>query len=464
MSMSARTLLDRLPLVRVARALSVVTVTPPEPEDFRAGADYAASPAVQMPYSSDWAMSALRANVWLATAVRVIAQTAAMLPLVVEEEDADGEWSAVDSGHAACGLLKQPEQALTQRQWREQLVTDLVPSGNAFLLAAGQGDGGLPESLLLLETHRCKWIPGPNGRPKALEYDQQGKQARYDPADVVHIRTASHSRDLGRLYGTGVVQALDASLRADTALAVQMAKKAQQGKPLAAYVPRDASEPWGPGKRDQMQTQLDAVLRAKAGGIPVLSGAGKFESMDWSIDDMGGTTLREWTRAEVSAATGVPPTLLSLQSANYATSQTEYRWFLENTLASWAGLVDDVLTDFLHRRGYPRLRVRHVLPEAQETSTTRMANAQSAYFMGADPVAALQAFGFDGLADAFPEPAANPAESEEAAEAEAQAEALADALTDDQADGEENDADVRAGAQSLIDSVGALLAVLRGAE
>ena len=451
--------IDSLP-VRVLRALRVVTVDVPEPAEYVAGSDFAAAPAVTVPYSPKTAATALLANPWLYKAVNIIAQAYASLPLVLQRRTADG-FEDVEE-HEVLDLFRAPAPWMTAYQWRAQLMIDLIPGGNAYLLESGGVDGGIPSALLIAEPHRCKIIPGPNGGPLSLEYDEMGATRSYAWSDVIHIRTPACSPDLGRLYGTGIIQPMDPDLRSDIALANQMRKKAEKGHPNAAYVPRKDDVTWGPKHVKDYQRQLDRTLQSNTGGIPVMSGAGKFEAFDWSVADMGGTDLRQWNRDMVFALTGVPPTMMAKQSANYATSMTEYRFFVEQTLRGWTMLVEDVLNAWLVRKGYPDLRFVHVLPDPEESSQARIANAVQAWQMGVDPAAALAYFGFDDFPkDAFPQVAeseAGPDLSTEATDVEAQATALAEMLTSE----DEDDADIRADLGTLLDMISALLAKIRG--
>jgi HK97 family phage portal protein len=452
---------DSLP-VRVLRALRVVSVDVPPPDEYVAGSDFASSPAVTQPYSAKTAASALIANPWLYKAVNIIAQAYAGLPLVLQRKTANG-YEDVEE-HEVLDLFKAPVPWMTSYQWRAQMMLDLIPFGNAYLLESGAVDGGVPAALIIAEPHRCKIIPGPNGGPLALEYDEMGAVRSYDWADVVHIRTPSCSPDLGRLYGTGIVQPMDPDLRSDIALAIQMRKKAEKGRPDAAYVPRKDDKEWGPKHVKDYQRQLDRTLQSNTGGIPVMSGAGKFEAFDWSVADLGGTDIREWNRSLVFAMTGVPPTLMAQQSANYATSEMEYRFFIEQTLKGWAMLVEDVLNSWLVRKGYPDLRFVHVLPDPEESSQVRIANAVQMWQMGVDPAEALAYFGFDDVPEAaFPQVEQAPAESgpdvsTEIGDVEAQATALAEMLTSE----DEEDIDIRPDLNTLLDMVSALLSKLRG--
>ncbi len=385
---------ESLPL-RILRALSVVTVDPPTEQDkFVAGSDFATAEAVHTAYEPRRAASALIANPWYWRAVDIRAASLAALPLQVQRQTVNG-WE-VDETHPIALLLQRPNTSQTARQFRTQLVTDLLPGGNAYLLPIGASSpGSVPAAVLLMEPARVTITPGQDGSPLAFVYDTQGATKSY-PADLVgHLRFASAGGGLQRLYGTGEVQPMDRDLAADVAMAAQMARKSSRGRPDAAYVPRDPKTTWGRPQVRDMQTQIDRILHEQTGGVAVMSGAGQFEALDWTIADLGGMSAREYARAIVCAVTGVPPTLLGLQSANYATAEMERLTFIRETLGSLAALIDDALTDFVRSLGFADIRVRHVLPEMQDGRTERLQRVQLHIAHGMSPADAYRFEGFD---------------------------------------------------------------------
>jgi len=217
-----------------------------------------------------------------------------------------------------------------------------------------------------------------------------------------------------------------------------------------------------------MQTQIDRILTEQTGGVAVLSGAGKFEALDWTVDELGGMSAREYTRAVIVAVTGVPPTLLGLQSANYATAEMERRSYIADTLTPLASLIDDALTDLVRRLGFPDMRVCHVLPEMEDGRTERLQRVALHIAHGMSPA---DAYRFDGSDDApdlpecgvdpdtpgapvdAPEPAAA-VDAEAVADIQAQADALASMLTDDDPDDED---DIRTELGALLDLLGPML-------
>ena len=455
--------------VRILRALSVVTVDPPrEQTAFVAGSDFASAEAVHTAYDPRRAASALLANPWYWRAVGIRAASLAALPLQVQRETADG-WEEVE-GHPLAGLLSRPNTAQTDRQFRVQLVTDLLPGGNAYILPIGVGTAGTaPAALLLMEPARVTITPGQDGAPLAYVYDTQGAVKSY-PAEVVgHIQTSSAGGGLQRLYGTGEVQPMDRDLAADVAMAAQMARKSSRGRPDAAYVPRDPKATWGRPQVRDMQTQIDRILTEQTGGVAVMSGAGQFEALDWTIGDLGGMASREWARSVVVAVTGVPPTLLGLQSANYATAEMERRSYIADTLTPLAALLDDALTDMARALGFADIRIRHVLPEMEDGRTDRlqrvalhiahgMSPADAYRFERFDDAPDLAEFGVDPETPGAPEEpieeTAPELDDETRADIQAQADALAEMLTDDDPDDED---DVRTEVGALLDLLGPLL-------
>lgn len=461
--------------VRILRALSVVTVDPPTEQDqFVAGSDFATAEAVHTAYDPRRAASALIANPWYWRAVDIRASSLAALPLQVQRQTPDG-WVAVED-HPLALLLQRPNSSQTARQFRTQLTTDLLPGGNAYLLPIGAtSPGAVPAAILLMEPARVTITPGQDGAPLAYVYDTQGAVKSYPADRVGHLRFASAGGGLQRLYGTGEVQPMDRDLAADVAMAAQMARKASRGRPDAAYVPRDAKTTWGRPQVRDMQTQIDRILHEQTGGVAVMSGAGQFEALDWTIADLGGMSAREYARAIVCAVTGVPPTLLGLQSANYATAEMERLTFLRETLASLAALIDDGLTDFARQLGFVDVRVRHVLPEMQDGRTERLQRVQlhiqhgmspaDAYrFEGFDDAPEVATFGIDPSSPGAPadeteddSTESNPALSDESrADLRAQIDALAGMLTDADPDDED---DLRTEISVLLDLLGPLVSV-----
>jgi len=462
---------DSLP-VRILRALSVVTVDPPAQESqFVAGSDFATAEAVNTAYDPRRAASALLANPWYWRAVSIRAASLAALPLQVQRQTADG-WEADDS-HPLAALLEQPNSSQTARQFRVQLVTDLLPGGNSYILPAGLGaPGTAPASLLLLEPARVDITPGKDGAPLAYDYNTLGAVRRYAASDVAHIRYSSAGGGLQRLYGTGEVQPMDRDLAADVAMAAQMARKSSRGRPDAAYVPRDPKTTWGRPQVRDMQVQIDRILREQTGGVAVMSGAGQFEALDWTIDQLGGMAAREYARSVVCAVTGVPPTLLGLQSANYATAQMERVSYVQDTLRPLAAMLDDALTAFAKQLGFFDVRIRHVVPEIQDSRTDRlqrvqlhiqhgMSPAEAYRFEGFDDAPELASFGIDPDTPGAPAdppadaPDSAPALSEDQrADIQAQIDALAEMLTDAEPDDED---DVRTEVGVLLDLLGPIV-------
>jgi len=455
--------------VRILRALSVVTVEPPSDEQaFVAGSDFASAESVPTAYDPRRAASALLANPWYWRAVDIRASSLAALQLKVQRYNGDSYETIED--HPLCELFDRPNTMQTARQFRTQLVTDLLPGGNAYVLPVGKGaPGTAPTGMLLLEPARVNITPGRDGSALAYVYDQQGTDVSYDPECIAHLRYASGGGGLQRLYGTGEVEPMDRDLAADVAMAAQMAKKAGRGRPDAAYVPRDPKSTWGRPQVRDMQTQIDRILREQTGGVAVMSGAGTFEALDWTVDELGGMASREYTVKVISAVTGVPPTLLGLQSANYATAEMERRSYIVDTLTPLASLIDDVLTDLVRRLGFTGIRVCHVLPEMEDGRTERlqrvalhiangMSPAEAYAFERFDDAPEVASFGIDPNTPGAPdEVAADPAAE---ADAEAlqdiitQVEALREMLTDADPDDED---DLRTEVGALLDFLGPLL-------
>ncbi len=188
------------------------------------------------------------------------------------------------------------------------------------------------------------------------------------------------------------------------------------------------------------------------------------------MGDLGGIDARKFTRETVAAVTGVPPTMLGSQAANYATAEMERVNFIEDTLRPLVRLIDDCLTDYARRLGFIGVRVRHIVPEIEDSRTERLKRVEQHIAHGMAPADAYSFEGFDDApevasfgipADDAPAPDADadpaeppPAMSDEAREdIQAQSQALRTMLTD-------LDTDDPSSADEMVTELAALLDLL----
>src|SRR5215203_916982 len=105
-------------------------------------------------------------------AVRLVAESAATLPLVLAE---DGREVA---DHPLMALLARPNPREGGARLLESLYGHLMVSGNAYLEAVSL-DGAAPRELYALRPDRMRVVPGPDGWAAAYDYSVGAETVRF---------------------------------------------------------------------------------------------------------------------------------------------------------------------------------------------------------------------------------------------------------------------------------------------
>ena len=113
-------------------------------------------------------------------AVRLIAEAAAALPLVLR--DAERRYAQ----HPVLDLIARPNPSQGRAELLESLYGQLLLTGNGYVEAAGEG--GLPAELHVLRSDRMAVVPGEDGWPVAYDYTVGARRHRFAVADVCHVR------------------------------------------------------------------------------------------------------------------------------------------------------------------------------------------------------------------------------------------------------------------------------------
>ncbi len=201
--------------------------------------------------------------------VRLIAEAAASLPLVVTHEGARA------SDHPLQRLLDRPNPEESGPDLLERFFGALQTAGNAYLEAAGEGDGAPPSELYVLRPDRVQVVPGADGWPQAWIYAADGREARLsrEPdgfAPVLHLKLFNPLDDH---YG---LSPLEAAARAvdvhNASSAWNKALLDNSARPSGALVYGSAA---GERMTEEQFTRLKAELAdqhsgASAAGRPLL--------------------------------------------------------------------------------------------------------------------------------------------------------------------------------------------------
>ncbi|WP_372991004.1 phage portal protein [Sulfitobacter sp.] len=279
--------------------------------------------------------------------VKLIAEAAAALPLVLQ--DADRRYET----HPLMDLVSRPNGAQGRAELLEALYAQLLLSGNGYVEAVG-AETGIPMELHVLRSDRMSVVPGADGWPIAYEYAVGGRKHRFDASGqatpVCHIKNFHPQDDH---YGFSPMQA--AAMAMDVHNSASRWSKAlldNAARPSGAIIYRGAE---GQGKLsddqyDRLVNEMESHHQgARNAGRPMLLEGGlDWKPMGFSPSDMEFHKTKEAAAREIALAFGVPPMLLGIAGdATYANYQEAHRAFYRLTVLPLATRVTASLAHWL---------------------------------------------------------------------------------------------------------------------
>ena len=280
-------------------------------------------------------------------AVKLIAEAAAALPIVVQ--DATRRYET----HPLQSLLARPNAGQGRAELLETLYGQILLTGNGYVEAVAPEDE-LPVELHVLRSDRMAVVPGADGWPVGYEYQVNGRKHRFTvgegPSPVCHIKSFHPQDDH---YGFSPVQAAAAAV--DVHNAASRWSKAlldNAARPSGAIVYRGAD-----GQSSLTADQYDRLLGemetqhqgARNAGRPMLLEGGlDWKPMGFSPSDMEFQKTKEAAAREIAIAFGVPPMILGIPGdATYANYQEANRAFYRLTVLPLAQRVLSALALWL---------------------------------------------------------------------------------------------------------------------
>ncbi|MGV6812461.1 MAG: phage portal protein [Brevirhabdus sp.] len=280
-------------------------------------------------------------------AVKLIAEAAAALPLVVQDGTRRYE------EHPVRGLIERPNAAQGRAELFEALYGQLLLSGNGYVEAVGAG-AGLPGELHVLRSDRMSLVPGTDGWPVAYEYAVGGRKHRFDVSGeeipICHIKSFHPQDDH---YGLSPMQA--AATAIDVHNAASRWSKAlldNAARPSGAIVYRgeDGQASLSAEQYDRLIAEMESYHQgARNAGRPMLLEGGlDWKPMGFSPSDMEFQKTKEAAAREIATAFGVPPMLMGIPGdATYANYQEANRAFYRLTVLPLATRVSAALAHWL---------------------------------------------------------------------------------------------------------------------
>lgn len=280
-------------------------------------------------------------------AVKLIAEAAAALPLVLQ--DAERRYEQ----HPVLDLVRRPNPAQGRADLFEAVYAQLLLSGNAYLEAV-PGGGKVPGELHVLRSDRMSLVPGADGWPVAYDYKVGGRVHRFDMTGegvpVCHIRSFHPQDDH---YGFAPMQAAAVALdvhSAASAWSKALLDNAARPSGAIVYKGGDGQAVLSPDQYDRLVTEIEANHQgARNAGRPMLLEGGlDWKPMGFSPSDMEFQKTKEAAAREIAIAFGVPPMLIGIPGdATYANYQEANRAFYRLTVLPLVGKVTAAVSHWL---------------------------------------------------------------------------------------------------------------------
>ncbi|ETX28239.1 phage portal protein [Roseivivax isoporae] len=280
-------------------------------------------------------------------AVRLIAEAAAALPLVLQ--DAAHRYDV----HPLLSLMSRPNPAQGRAELLEALYGQLLLSGDGYVEAVTDA-AGVPFELHVLRSDRMRLVPGPDGWPVAYEYRVGARVHRFDVtgpvASICHVKSFHPQDDH---YGLSPLQPAAAAIDVHNA-ASHWSKGLldNAARPSGAIVYKGADGQGGlsPEQYRRLVSEMESYHQgARNAGRPMLLEGGlDWKQMGFSPSDMEFQKTKEAAAREIAVAFGVPPMLLGIPGeATYANYQEAHRAFYRLTVLPLATRVAAALGHWL---------------------------------------------------------------------------------------------------------------------
>ena len=362
-----------------------------KPLDVNRGASWQSAGGVRPTFDQGSALLAYGVHAYTNAAVTRISSDLAALPLKLFK--GRGSSKVQIENHPVLELMENPSSDMSGYLLRAQLITDLLLSGNCYILILGQSDNK-PTSLIRLHPDETKIVTDQKKGLIGYEHSSSGSVVLYPPERVLHGKNISYAKGAQQVYGCGATEALSREIDADLNSQKLASEASSKGRPDILIYPKEDGDIWPAELRRQILDNYTGM--AKQGGAMILSGQCEVRELKLSPREMEFEASRRMARESISALLGCPPTVLGLPAANFATAKQQNITYWQNQIKKarqMAGLFSKVAHLF-----DPSIYFEHDfsgVEALQETRNLQLQRIEKHILNGIDPRAAYAAEGME---------------------------------------------------------------------
>lgn len=331
---------------------------------------------------------------WVKACVSVIAYNAANVGYKLQRTDVDGdevEAEILDSPFLE--LLAHPNPMQTGFQLLEAIFIDLELTGNCFLAMEEQDGRGCPAELYRLSPDCVTVLPDPVRMVAGYIYTVNGKQIRYAPEELLHLKSPNPLSDL---YGMGTIEAGEARFDSELAMAEHERQFWRNGAKITGVLTTDNSV--DDKVFDRLKVTIRNFFRGSGYSTLMLENGLKYQSVSDGPAKLGMLEMGKASRDMILAMFGVPPTKLGiLENANYKAQASDEFFWTETIDPKLTRLEQGLqrLVDLFHpgqnlRLAFDRLNFSDDLPTATVAKllaeTNSMTINEIRQYRGAEPL------------------------------------------------------------------------------
>jgi len=278
-------------------------------------------------------LRAYSASAWVFACVSAITANASRVGFKIYRQEASasgkGKWVEVSESHPAWKVLYEPNPDMSFPELLEATVGYLELTGRAFWEVVGLT---VPLEIYVLRPDRMKPIPSSRALISGWEYTVNSapdEGVKFKPDEIIAFRYFSPLNEAG---GVGAVRPLLNSLLMDFYTLAYNRDYFKKGTNISGYfyTEKELGEP--------ALRRLKAEIESSYSGIhgfykpPILFGGLEYRSLSTIPKDMAFRELRDDIRKDILAAFHVPPIMLGLETANYATAREQKATFWRETM------------------------------------------------------------------------------------------------------------------------------------